>query len=79
MILSIEASISLAFFTMLSDQQAAFHAAQAKSQDEIVQEIRRLAKSTLVLAEGQKELLAENLTILKAMRDRDAATLKEME
>lgn len=79
MILSIEASISLAFFTMLSDQQAAFHAEQAKNQDEIVQEIRRLAKSTLVLAEGQKELLAENLVILKAMRDRDAATLKEME
>jgi hypothetical protein len=50
--LSTEASVSLAFFTMVADAQATAQTAQTK-------DIEQLARATLTIAEAIRDMLAE--------------------
>lgn len=69
--LSLEASVSLAFFSMLSD-------AQDSAQREIVNDIRRIGEATLNMAEAQRDMLADHTALLKAMRDHDKQVLEAL-
>lgn len=59
-ILSTEASISLAFFTMVSDQNDAHN-------QEVHDKLQNIGKSQLALAEAQHQMLVEMGAILKTI------------
>lgn len=69
--LSLEASISLAFFTMLSDKQDAHSNEQAA-------DVRRIAESILTIAETQRDMLADHAALLHTLRDGDEQILKTL-
>lgn len=66
--LSTEASISLAFFTMLNDKTDAAQRAQADA-------LERMVSSVLSIAEAQRDMLADHTAILRALHAGDERLL----
>jgi hypothetical protein len=79
MMLSIEASVSLAFFTMLGDAQAAYQRTQTDYQKQMVEDVQRLGRATLSIAEGQRDILSDHIVMLRDLRENDSRMLQRLE
>ncbi len=79
MMLSIEASVSLAFFTMLGDAQASYQRQQAEYQKQMVEDVQRLGRATLAIAEGQRDILTDHIGMLRDLRENDSRLLDRLE
>lgn len=58
-ILSTEASVSLAFFTMVSDAQAKAQQRQAQALSEMVSDIKRMGEALITMSEVSQKVLLE--------------------
>lgn len=67
MMLSIEASVSLAFFTMLNDRQNEYQAKQMVYQQQVMEDLQRIGSATLQMAEAQNGMLREQAAVLKLL------------
>jgi uncharacterized membrane protein len=67
--LSSEASISLAFFTMLSDRQDQHANAQGEA-------LAKMLAALLTIAESQRDMLRDHAEVLRALREGDERLLK---
>lgn len=70
--LSLEASISLAFFTMVSDKQT-------EAQNRIIEDIHRLGRAILTMAEAQRDQMTHHSTLLHLLKDGDERLLRILE
>lgn len=75
-ILSSEASVSLAFFTMLSDRQDRAQRKHAEALEHMVADIHQIGQATLAMAEAQRDVLKDHVGLLRAMREHDEQVLK---
>lgn len=76
MSLSIEASVSLAFFTMIGERQARMQSKQTASLTSIVTDVRNMSVSMIEVAKAQKAVLETHTQVLETLRKNDAAILE---
>lgn len=68
-ILSSEASINIALFSVVSDRQAKAQKKQADALANLVTDIRKIASATFTTADAQKSILADNSQTLHRLRE----------
>jgi uncharacterized membrane protein len=75
MCLSIEASVSLAFFTMLGERASQSQNKQAESLASVVNDIKLMSASLIEVANAQKSVLETHTQVLETLRKNDQAIL----
>lgn len=78
-ILSTEASVSLAFFTMVSDRQSRTQQKQAQAMAEVLVDVRTMAESLLTIADGERCVYDEIIRLLKTRQMQDHLHMEELE
>lgn len=77
-ILSTEASVSLAFFTMVSDRQSRAQQKQAEAMAAMISDVRSMAESLIGMAEGERCMFDEIVRMLKTQQMRDYAQMEQL-
>ena len=77
-VLSTEASLSLAFFTMVSERQGRAQQKQAEAMAKMIADLHTMAESSLSMVEGQKCVLDEITRSLKTRQLQDHAQVDQL-
>lgn len=76
MCLSIEASVSLAFFTMVGERQSQTQLKQTEALTSVVNDIKLMSASIIEVANAQKAVLETHTQVLETLRKNDQAILE---